>query len=174
LQRKSGGTVNSTPTPVDTTLNNSEIKSSDSLTSSENTNKKGKVTDYLSALSGSSPGGSTVERTRSETDLKYSYKYPSSGEESFIPFDQDATPKLLARILPLSSVLLLKRVTHTDAKMVNYLPASFDANLEYIVMVILNLTLNHPLALALSQSFVKLLMTFGQLTLMMFMSLDTI
>jgi hypothetical protein len=33
LQRKSGGTVNRTPTPVDTTLNNSEIKkSSDSLT----------------------------------------------------------------------------------------------------------------------------------------------
>jgi hypothetical protein len=30
LQRKSGRTVNSTPTPVDTTLNNSEIKSSDS------------------------------------------------------------------------------------------------------------------------------------------------
>jgi hypothetical protein len=26
LQRKSGGTINSTPTPVDTTLNNSEIK----------------------------------------------------------------------------------------------------------------------------------------------------
>jgi hypothetical protein len=36
LQRKSGGTVNSPPTPVDTTLNNSEIKSSDSLTSSKN------------------------------------------------------------------------------------------------------------------------------------------
>jgi hypothetical protein len=94
LQRKSGGTLNSTPTPVDTTLNNSEIKLSDSLTSSKNTDKKKKVTDYLSALSGS--------RTRSETDLKYSYKYPSSGDESSIPFDQDATPELLARILPLS------------------------------------------------------------------------
>jgi hypothetical protein len=34
--------------PVDdTTLNNSEIKSSDSLTSSENKDKKGKVTDYF-------------------------------------------------------------------------------------------------------------------------------
>jgi hypothetical protein len=42
LQRKSGGTVNSLPTPVDTTLNNSEIKSSDSLTSSENKDEKGK------------------------------------------------------------------------------------------------------------------------------------
>jgi hypothetical protein len=73
--------------------------------------------------------------------LKYSYKYPSSGDKSFIPFDQDATPKLLARILPLSSVLPLKRVTHTDAKMVNHLPANFDANLEYIVTMILNLTL---------------------------------
>jgi hypothetical protein len=66
LQRKSGGTVNSTPTPVDTTLNNSEMKSSDSLTSSENKDKKGKqATNYLSALSGSSPDGSTIERTRS-------------------------------------------------------------------------------------------------------------
>jgi hypothetical protein len=35
LQRGSGGTVNSTPTPVDTTFNNSEIKSSDNLTSSD-------------------------------------------------------------------------------------------------------------------------------------------
>jgi hypothetical protein len=95
LQRKSGGTVNSTPTPVDTTLNNSEIKSSDSLTSSKNTDKKGKATDYLSPLSGSSPDGSTIERTRSE-DSKYSYKYPSSGDESIIPFDQEATPSHLA------------------------------------------------------------------------------
>jgi hypothetical protein len=95
LQRKSGRTVNSTPTPVDTTLNNSEIKSSDSLTSSENTDKKGKVTDYLSALSGSSPDGSTIEHTRSE-DSKYSYKYPSSGDESCILFDQEATPSHLA------------------------------------------------------------------------------
>jgi hypothetical protein len=39
--------------------------------------------------------------------------------------------------------------------MVNYPPANFDANLEYIVTMILNLTLSHPLALALSQSFVK-------------------
>jgi hypothetical protein len=34
LQGKSGRTVDSPPTPVDTTLNNSRIKSSDSLTSS--------------------------------------------------------------------------------------------------------------------------------------------
>jgi hypothetical protein len=32
LQRESGGTVNSTPTPVETTFNNSEIKNSDSST----------------------------------------------------------------------------------------------------------------------------------------------
>jgi hypothetical protein len=74
LQRESGGTVNSTPTPVDTTFNNSEIKSSDSLTSSENKDNKGKLANYLSALSGSSPDGSTVERNRSETDSKYTYK----------------------------------------------------------------------------------------------------
>jgi hypothetical protein len=76
LQRESGGTVNSTPTPVDTTFNNSEINSSDSLTPSENKDNKGKLDEHLSALSGSSPGGSTVECTRSETDSKYSYKYP--------------------------------------------------------------------------------------------------
>jgi hypothetical protein len=64
LQRESGGTVNSTPTPVDTTFNNSEIKSSDSLTSSEDKDNKGKLANYLSALSGSSPNGSTVERNR--------------------------------------------------------------------------------------------------------------
>jgi hypothetical protein len=92
LQRKSGGTVNSPPTPVDMTLNNSEIESSDSLTSSENKDDKGKqANDYSSALSGSSPGGSPIERSRSE-DLKYSYKYPSSGDESCNPFYQDATP----------------------------------------------------------------------------------
>jgi hypothetical protein len=39
--------------------------------------------------------------------------------------------------------------------MVNYPPANFHANLEHIVMVILNLTLSHPLALALSQSFIN-------------------
>jgi hypothetical protein len=107
MQRKSGETVNSTPTPVDTTLKNSEIKRSDSLTSSEDTDKKGKVTGYLSAVSGSSPNRSTVERTHSETDARYSYKYPSSGVESFIPFDQDTTSKLLTRILPLSTALPL-------------------------------------------------------------------
>jgi hypothetical protein len=74
LQRESGGTVNSTPTPVDNTFNNSEIKSSDSLTPNEDKDNKGKLNEHLSALSGSSPGGSTVERTRSETDSKYSYK----------------------------------------------------------------------------------------------------
>jgi hypothetical protein len=42
LQTKSGGTVNSIPTSVDTTLNSSEIKSSDSLTSSKNTDKREK------------------------------------------------------------------------------------------------------------------------------------
>jgi hypothetical protein len=72
LQRESGGTVNSTPTPIDTTFNNSEIKSSDSLTSSKNKDNKGKLANYLSATSGSSPDGSTVERNRSETDSKYS------------------------------------------------------------------------------------------------------
>jgi hypothetical protein len=40
LQRKSGGTVNSTPTPVDTTLNNSEIKSIESSTSSKKKTKR--------------------------------------------------------------------------------------------------------------------------------------
>jgi hypothetical protein len=40
LQRESGRTVNSTPTPVDNTFNNSEIKSSDSLTSSKNKDNK--------------------------------------------------------------------------------------------------------------------------------------
>jgi hypothetical protein len=91
LQRESGGTVNSTPPPVDNTFNNSEIKSSDSLTSSENKDNKGKLANYLSATCGSSPNGSTVERNRSETDSKYSWKYPSSGDESFIPFGQVAT-----------------------------------------------------------------------------------
>jgi hypothetical protein len=155
LQRESGGTVNSTPTPVDTTFNNSEIKSSDSLTSSENKDNKGKLANYLSARSGSSPDGSTLKRNRSETDLKYTYKYPSSGAESFIPFDQDATPMHLARILPLSSALPLKQVTYTNAKMVSYPAPNFDANLEHIVVVILKLPLTHPLALALSQSFVE-------------------
>jgi hypothetical protein len=90
--------------------------------------------------------------------LKYSWKYPSRGDESIIPFDQVATPKLLARILPLSSALLLKQDTYTNAKMANspsYPPPNFDANLEHIVVVILKLTLAHPLALALSQSFVN-------------------
>jgi hypothetical protein len=104
LQRKPGGTVNSTPTPVDTILDNSEIKSSDSLTSSKSKDKKGKLANYLSALSGSSPDGSTIERTRSE-DSKYSYKYPSSGDESFNSFFQDATPKHPAKVLPLKSEL---------------------------------------------------------------------
>jgi hypothetical protein len=36
-----------------------------------------------------------------------------------------------------------------------YPPVTFDANLEHIVTVILNLTLAHPLALAISQSFVN-------------------
>jgi hypothetical protein len=39
--------------------------------------------------------------------------------------------------------------------MVSYPPPNFDANLEHIIMVILNLSLTHPLALALSQLFVN-------------------
>jgi hypothetical protein len=39
--------------------------------------------------------------------------------------------------------------------MATYSPANFDAILEHIVTVILKLTLTHPLALALSQSFVN-------------------
>jgi hypothetical protein len=39
--------------------------------------------------------------------------------------------------------------------MATYPPANFDSNLEHIVTVILNLPLTHPLALALSQSFVN-------------------
>jgi hypothetical protein len=66
-----------------------------SLAPNKDKDNKGKLDAYLSALSGSSPGGSTVERTRSETDLKYSYKYPSSRDESF-PFGQDDTSKILA------------------------------------------------------------------------------
>jgi hypothetical protein len=158
LQRESGGTVNSTPTPVDTTFNNSEIKSSDSLTPSKDKNNKGKLDDHLSALSGSSPGGSTVERTHSETDSKYSYKYLSSGDESLIPFDQDDTSKILPRLLPLSSALPCTKITNTVAKMATYPPVNFDANLEHIVTVMLKLSLAHSLALALSQSFVN---TFG-------------
>jgi hypothetical protein len=40
--------------------------------------------------------------------------------------------------------------------MANYSPANFDVNLEHIVTVILKLSLAHPLALALSQSFVNI------------------
>jgi hypothetical protein len=149
LQRKSGGAVNSTPTYVDTTLNNSEIKSSDTLTSSKNIDKKGKVTDYLSALSSSSPDGSTIERNRSEEDSKYLYKYPSSGDESYIPFDQEATPSHSAKVSP------LKRVMYTDAKIVNFPSPNLDADLEHIVTVILNLAITHTLALGLSQSYIN-------------------
>jgi hypothetical protein len=39
--------------------------------------------------------------------------------------------------------------------MTSHPPANFDANLEHIVTVILKLTLTHPLALALSQSFLN-------------------
>jgi hypothetical protein len=39
--------------------------------------------------------------------------------------------------------------------MVNYPPPNLDTDLEHIVTVILNLALTHPLALALSQSFVN-------------------
>jgi hypothetical protein len=137
LQRESGGTVNSTPTPVDTTFNNSEIKSSDSLTSSENKDNKGKLANYSSALSGSSPGGSTVEHNRSETDSKYSYKYPLSGDESLITFDQDDTPKHLPKALP------LKQVTRTDSKMAS----SPDKYLVFVIIDIMEFTLTHPVGL---------------------------
>jgi hypothetical protein len=87
--------------------------------------------------------------------LKYSWNYPSSGDKSLIPFNQDDTSKILASLLPLSSALPRKQITYTGAKMANYSPANFDADLEYIVTVILKLPLAHPLALALSQSFVN-------------------
>jgi hypothetical protein len=135
-------------------VNNSKIKSSDSFTPSEDKDNKGKLDVHLSALSGSSPGGSTVERTRSETDSKYSYKYPSSGDESF-PFTQDDTSKVLARLVPLSIASPCTQITNTVAKMASHPSANFDANLEHIVTVILKPTLTHPLALALSQSFVN-------------------
>jgi hypothetical protein len=71
LQRKSGKTVNSPPTPVETTPNNSEINSSDSVPSNKNQDGTGKQAKYhLSALSGSSPGEPSIGRTRSE-DSKY-------------------------------------------------------------------------------------------------------
>jgi hypothetical protein len=142
LQRESGGTVNSTPAPVDSTFNNFEIKSSDSLTSSKDKDNKGKLSNYLSALSGSSPGGSTVERSRSESDSKYSYKYPSSRDESSIPFFQpfqDATP---AKSLP------IKQVTRTGSKM-----ASPDQDFEFVIIDIMGFTLTHPVGLALPQSY---------------------
>jgi hypothetical protein len=179
LQRKSGGTVNSPPTPVDTTPNNSEIKSSYSLTSNENKHDTGKqANDYLSALSGSSPGGSSIGRTHSE-DLKYSYKYLSSGDESNNTFDQDTTPKHLKEdnkkspgslsstgskyssksVSPFDqesapkhpgNVLPLKPVTYTNLKM-----ATFDQNLEHVIRVILGHPLIHPISLTLSQSYVS-------------------
>jgi hypothetical protein len=95
-----------------------------------------------------------VQQCRSESDSKYSWKYPSSGDESLIPFDQDDTSKLLTRVIPLSSILPRKQTTYTVAKMA-YPLVNFDANLEHIVTVIFNLSLAHPLALALSQSFVN-------------------
>jgi hypothetical protein len=74
LQSKSGRTVDSPPTPVDKTPNNSGINSSDSSPSNENQDNTGRqAKDYLSALSGSSPGESSIGRTRSE-DSKYLYK----------------------------------------------------------------------------------------------------
>jgi hypothetical protein len=39
--------------------------------------------------------------------------------------------------------------------MATYPPVNFDANLERIITVILKLSLAHPLAMALSQSFVN-------------------
>jgi hypothetical protein len=51
LQRKSGRTIDSPPTSVDKTPNNSEISSSDSLTSSKNKDDKGKqAKDYLTGF----------------------------------------------------------------------------------------------------------------------------
>jgi hypothetical protein len=184
LQRKSGRTVNSPTTSVDTTPNNSEINSSDCLPSNENQDNTVKqVKDDLSALSGSSPGESSIGRTCSE-DSKYSYKYPSSGDKSCNPFYQDATPKHPAEdnkkspgslsstdskyssksVSPFDQestpmhpvkVLPLKRVTYTDTKMANFPPANLDTHLEHVVTVILDLALTHPLALGLSQSYIN-------------------
>jgi hypothetical protein len=184
LQRKSGRTVDSPPTPVDKTPNNSEINSSDSLPSNEDQDNTGRqAKDYLSALSGSSPGKSSIGRTCSG-DSKYSYKYTSSGDESCNPFYHDATQKHPAEdnkknpgslsstdpryssksVSPFdqestpkhpAKVLPLKRVTYTDAKMANFPPANLDTHLEHVVTVILDLALTHPLALGLSQSYIN-------------------
>jgi hypothetical protein len=185
LQRKPGGTVNSPTTPVDTTPNNSEIYSSDSLPSNENQDNMVKqVKDYLSALRGSSPSESSIGHTRSE-DLKYSYKYPSSGDESCNPFYHDATQKhpaednkespvsLSSTDLKFSSksvspfdqestpkhpakVSPFKRVTYTNAKMAaNFPPPNLETHLEHVVTVILDLALTHILALGLSQSYIN-------------------
>jgi hypothetical protein len=176
LQRKSGKTVN---TPVDTASDNSEINSSDSLPSNKNQDDTEKQADnYLSALSGSSPVGSSIEGAHSE-DLKYSWKYSSSGDKSCNPFDQEATPSHLAEdnkkspgsIISTDSkyssksaspfdqestprhpgeVLPPKPTTYTDLKMTN-----FDPDLEHIVTKILKFTLIHTTTLALSQSYIQ-------------------
>jgi hypothetical protein len=107
LQGESGGTVNSTPPPVDTTFNNSEIKSSDSLKSSKNKDNKGKLANYLRALSGSSPVGSTVERNRSETDSKYSYDYPSRVTNPLFLSSKTIHPSIQQRFYLLSKLRIL-------------------------------------------------------------------
>jgi hypothetical protein len=76
------------------------------------------------------------------------WKYPSSRDKSFIPSDQDATPKHPAKVLP------LKQATHTDSKM-----ASPDAYLKFLIIDIMGFTLTHPVGLALRQSYV---MTFDE------------
>jgi hypothetical protein len=165
LQRDSGRTVTSKTTPVDTTSYKSEIKSesSDSLIPiDENKDNKGKLATYLSAASGSSSGGSSKSKNSWRQSL-----YPSSDES----LSQVDSTKVLTKIAPSSSTLPRTQITNTvapltstlsrakvtniAAKMATHPAANFDADLEHIITMILKLTLTHPLALALSQSFVN-------------------
>jgi hypothetical protein len=77
-------------TPVDTNPNNSEINNSDSLPSTKNQDdNRTQVEGNTSALSGYSPGGSSIARKSSE-DLKYSdissnpFGYPSTARHQAI------------------------------------------------------------------------------------------
>jgi hypothetical protein len=146
LQRESGRTVTSTPTPVDTASCKSEIKSesSDNLTTGKEKDNKGKLATYLSAASGSSSGGSSGGHLTRSEDSKYTYKYTlSSGDETPIPFFQpfqEATPIKGSPI---------KQGTRTGTKM-----ASPDQDLEFVIIDIMGFTLTHPVGLALPQSYV--------------------
>jgi hypothetical protein len=64
-------------------------------------------------------------------------------------------PRFSQGLYPYPVLYLVRKSMNTVAKMPIYPPANFDAILEHIVTVILKLTLTHPLALALSQSFVN-------------------